>query len=359
LEAASPEQQRALAQTAHYFDYHLDPAIAQKGIRLTEPQVEILEIFKKEEGSMTTHPAITPILTTDPEASSVNGQETGAILHLRPQTLQRFQEVALELGLDSHEHDTLLSVLLNIYTKYRQLSFADHAPLYDEDYLATSPILEESHLVHETTEETMLEEHDPPEAANQKHFTSPASSSPSEEEEINLIWTHFHFSDALKQLITQALYISREQDFRTFLQRALEKEAQSLLAQAGPQQESNFSQYPTSQLAQLEDPLAIQEHIRRAVFTMIQYNMQAHPTDRWCIHERVIRELTGRPSSPIYDYLHTHQREITHHNTTYSLTLANNRKERPIQDIIRLAEAATAYPAQIFLLPYPPTTEEQ
>lgn len=140
-------------------------------------------------------------------------------------------------------------------------------------------------------------------------------------------------------MIKEAMSISGEDSFMTFLAEALTKEAKFRLSLSKRHADKDFTKLTTSELARTKHPEATKERIRRAIVAIVKYNEQAlSQNDRWYINATAVHKLVGGRFPIINEYLAEHQVDIDNENQEYELTPAYNRKAKGIETYITVPE---------------------
>jgi hypothetical protein len=293
LEAKTEQDRRNYASVAHYSDYRILNAEGQidgrQGIRLGMSGVELLEVFKakprKEKKQVT---------TAQEETKETQGGKNRPI-SVDGGTFNR--EMALKAGKGFKTHAETITFLLDFLEA-------------NEGKVSQAQAVEQAHLT--------------PEALVGKRVVK------LDEEEV-----------LLSALIGEAMNVSGEKQFSSFLMDALTKEAKFRLSLSKRHADKDFASMPTSQLAKTKHPGAAQERIRRAVMAIVKYNDHAQSdNDRWYINPTVVQKLAGSRFPAINAYFAEHQAEIDQENEEYSLSPRYNHKPKSIEQVITLPEEA-------------------
>ncbi len=149
-----------------------------------------------------------------------------------------------------------------------------------------------------------------------------------------------------KQLLREGMSVSGVQEVVTFLVNAGLKEAKQVLGQQKRREQSLYESLPTSDLSRIKLPEATEERLRRAVYTVMQWNETHAELERWYINIATLQNLVGGRKPMIKAHLEAHRAEIEEHHQQFDppITPAYNRKPIPIERMITLAEEATAFP---------------
>jgi Telomere resolvase ResT/TelK catalytic domain len=150
-------------------------------------------------------------------------------------------------------------------------------------------------------------------------------------------------SEKTRLLFRQVMALSGSTDVLSFLVALAEPEAQRVLESLPSTQP-----YETMQTDALDtrDPVARQELYRRAVYTLMKYNQEHLPQDRWYLSDRAIQSVAGGRKEFIKLYKEAHAEEIEAHHRELSLHESFNRKpgHPPIQEVVIIPQEASAFP---------------
>jgi uncharacterized protein (DUF1778 family) len=149
-----------------------------------------------------------------------------------------------------------------------------------------------------------------------------------------------------KKLLQEGMSVSGVQEVVTFLVNAGLKEAKQVLGQQKRREQSLYESLPTSDLSRIKLPEATEERLRRAVYTVMQWNETHGELERWYLNIATLQNLVGGRKPMIKAHLEAHRAEIEEHHQQFDppITPAYNRKPIPIEKMITLPEQATAYP---------------
>jgi hypothetical protein len=149
-----------------------------------------------------------------------------------------------------------------------------------------------------------------------------------------------------KQLLREGMSVSGVQEVVTFLVNAGLKEAKQVLGQQKRREQSLYESLPTSDLSRIKLPEATEERLRRAVYTVMQWNGTHAELERWYLNIATLQNLVGGRKPMIKAHLEAHRAEIEEHHQQFDppITPTYNRKPIPIEKMITLPEQATAYP---------------
>ena len=138
--------------------------------------------------------------------------------------------------------------------------------------------------------------------------------------------------------IHDAMQISKEENFRAFLNDALTKEARFRLSLSKRHADKDFSKLSNSELTNTKHPDATKERIRRAIAAIAKYNDEAQSAnDRWYINPTIIHKLVGGRFPIINEYFEEHKSEIDAENAEHELTPAYNRKPTEIKNVVTVS----------------------
>jgi hypothetical protein len=149
-----------------------------------------------------------------------------------------------------------------------------------------------------------------------------------------------------RELLRQGMQYAQVEDVVTFLVAAARKEANLVLGQQKRREQSLYESLPTSDLSRIKLPEATEERLRRAVYTVMQWNEMHGELERWYLNIATLQNLVGGRKPMIKAHLEAHRAEIEEHHQQFDppITPAYNRKPIPIEKMITLAEEATAFP---------------
>ncbi|GCE50909.1 telomere resolvase [Thermosporothrix hazakensis] len=147
-----------------------------------------------------------------------------------------------------------------------------------------------------------------------------------------------------RELLREGIALSGAADVLSFLVAAGEREARQLKGQARRHDQERYAAMPTSQLIGMKVVEAANERFRRAVWTLMRWNEQHRPLERWYITTLSIQKLVGGRKDAIKTYLDAHREEIEAHHRELDIRPSYNRKPEAIQDMIQVPEEAEAFP---------------
>jgi hypothetical protein len=149
-----------------------------------------------------------------------------------------------------------------------------------------------------------------------------------------------------RELLREGMQCAQVEDVVTFLVAAARKEANLVLGQQKRREQSLYESLPTSDLSRIKLPEATEERLRRAVYTVMQWNETHAELERWYLNIATLQNLVGGRKPMIKAHLEAHRAEIEEHHQQFDppITPAYNRKPIPIEKMIVIAEEATAFP---------------
>ncbi|WP_172632428.1 protelomerase family protein [Dictyobacter arantiisoli] len=312
--------QRNYQSTLHYYDYVIGDGHGQvdrrQGIRLGEPGVEILEIFRPKEPRKEK-----PMAKKRADDQPTMPTKGHSIVRCTPQTRARFVQEERERGFFKDQNG-LLSQLLDESILYRQgvqLLQPATEQLGAESFLQTLQA-----LLEPQREQGRLD----------AQFKERWGISLAE-------------VDALFQMIHDA---GHDNPLK-YVQEGVSKQ-DNLKAGAQKRQDhfrkKDFSQMPYSQLKDVRASAAADERIRRAILAIQKHNHRAQPVDRWYINAAVINGLIKTRFPIINAYLQEHQQDIdTHHQHLGIEPRYNRSKLVPVGDMIQIPDLPDQEPSSL------------
>jgi hypothetical protein len=145
-------------------------------------------------------------------------------------------------------------------------------------------------------------------------------------------------------LLREGMAHTGASDLLSYVLAAGVREAKNLRNQARRHDSERYAAMPTSKLGGVKVPEAGNERYRRAVWTLMQWNEAHRPLERWYITTLSIQKLVGGRKDAINAYVDAHQDEIREHHTRLEIKPSYNRKPEPITEMITIAEEPTAFP---------------
>ncbi|BCL77536.1 hypothetical protein ccbrp13_00020 [Ktedonobacteria bacterium brp13] len=303
--------QRNYQSTLHYYDYMIGDGHGQvdrrQGLRLGEPGVEILEIFRPKE----------PVKEKSMPKKRVDDQPTmptkgHSIVRCTPQTRARFVQEERDRGFFKDQNG-LLSQLLDesiLYRQGMQLLQPATVQLGTESFLQTLQA-----LLEPQREQGMLDQQ-----FKERWGISLA--------EVDALFQMIHDSGHDNPLAYVQEGVSKQQNLKAGAQKRQDHFRQK-----------DFSQMPYSQLKDVRASAAADERIRRAILAIQKHNHRAQPVDRWYINAAVINGLINTRFPIINAYLQEHQQDIdTHHQLLGIEPRYNRSKLVPVGDMIQIPD---------------------
>jgi Telomere resolvase len=303
--------QRNYQSTLHYYDYVIGDGHGQvdrrQGIRLGEPGVEILEIFRPKE----------PIKEKVMAKKQVDTHPTmpakgHSIVRCTPQTRERFVQEERSRGFFKDQNG-LLSQLLDESILYRQ-GVQLLQPVTEQ--LGTESFLQTLEAVFEPQREqgrldTQFQE---------RWGVSLA--------EVDALFQVIHDAGNDNPLKYVREGISMQENLKAGAQKRQDQF-----------QKKDFSQMPYSQLKDVRASAAADERIRRAILAIQKHNTHAQPVDRWYINAAVINGLIKTRFPIINTYLQEHQQELDAHHQQLGIEPRYNRSKLvPVAEMIQIPE---------------------
>ncbi|HZR40546.1 MAG TPA: hypothetical protein VFB12_10545 [Ktedonobacteraceae bacterium] len=151
--------------------------------------------------------------------------------------------------------------------------------------------------------------------------------------------------EEIRELLRQGMQCAQVEEV-TFLLAAGLFEENLVLGQQKRRKQSFYENLPTSDLSRIKLPEATEECLRRAVYTVMQWNETHGELERWYFNIATLQDLVGGRKPMIKAHLEASRAEIEEHHQQFDppITPAYNRKPIPIEKRITLAEEATAFP---------------
>lgn len=305
---AADDVQRNYQSTLHYYDYVIGDGHGQvdrrQGIRLGEPGVEILEIFRPKKEKVMAKKRVDTQPTMPAKGHS--------IVRCTPQTRERFVQEERSRGFFKDQNG-LLTQLLDESIFYRQ-GVQLLRPVTEQ--LGTESFLQTLEAVLEPQRE---------QGRLDTQFQERWGVSLAE-------------VDALFQMIHDAGHDNPLKYVREgiSMQENLKAGAQKRQDQF---QKKDFSHMPYAQLKDVRASAAADERIRRAILAIQKHNAHAQPVDRWYINAAVINGLIKTRFPIINAYLQEHQQDIEIHHQQLGIEPRYNRSKLvPVGDMIQIPE---------------------
>jgi telomere resolvase len=306
------------AATEHYFDYILGDGQGQvdgrRGIRLGEPGVQVLQVFKKEQSMIEEKTEGTTEETErqEPEVSSESRLETkpkksrGA-LTTRPGT---FDIVVGDMHARGfHKHDEII------------VDYIGHDRTAHQMYEILSPMGQE--LGAETPVAILKALVDAYRAGG---------SSP-DNQAIGALLSDITDED-LKGKETRVEYLKRLIAHDRKFKQAIENRHAGV----------DYVNLPFSQLEGIKTEKAALERFRRAVDAIIAHNeKQTDALHCWFVDAASVRKLVGGRNDMVQDYLRERGEELAAHHAKFKLDQKQNRKNVDIKEDVTIPVGDPAY----------------
>jgi hypothetical protein len=317
------EEKRAnLDSTLHYMDYVIGDGNGnldgRRGIWLgTKPGVEVIDEFRKEWEDMTQKPALPPGRSRRKKMPSGEQHPVAvkkrSILNCTPEQKTRFDDEMDRRSL-AHQHE-LIGPLLDEAAWYRQMMQL-LTPL--SDGLQASTPLETLRML------IAVYQGEKQDVAVSTHLQQRWG--------VSLDQVDALFEKAREEGYELPLdYFEGTLGKRESYKAGAQKRAQKY-------QQTDFTRLPYSQLEHVRMPEAAQERVRRIVLTIMLYNQQAQPRDRWYINAGLIYQLKTIRHEVINAYLKEHEEDIVHHHSQLGIEPRYNRKMESIKEMITIPE---------------------
>ncbi len=297
-QAQNETQQRDFATTAHYFDYRIGDGAGQidgrQGIRLSEPHIDVLEVFSKVKGE----PAmkVTEIEKEGQEQESTletKAKKTRGTLTTKPGTFD--EAIRLMEQRNMRRHDEIVVDLMNNDAIAHQM------------YALLQPLAEELHT-------------DGPVATLQALINAYHSGG------------NTQVSAGLSELLQD---VANEKDPAAYLKMLVKRDRDFKTAIANRHAGTDYAALPMAELERIKTTEAATERFRRAVDAIIAHNLaQTDPLHLWYINAAIVRDLIGGRNDAVQAYLETRKQEIDAHHERFKLTPKQNRKNMGIADEI-------------------------
>ena len=308
---AADDVQRNYQSTLHYYDYVIGDGHGQvdrrQGIRVGEPGVEILEIFRPKE------PIKEKVMAKKHGDTHPTMPAKGhSIVRCTPQTRERFVQEERSRGFFKDQNG-LLSQLLDESILYRQ-GVQLLQPVTEQ--LGTESFLQTLEAVLEPQrEQGQLD------AQFQERWGVSLA-------EVDALFQVIHDAGHDNPLKYVREGISTQENLKAGAQKRQDQF-----------QKKDFSGMPYSQLKDVRASAAADERIRRAILAIQKHNDRAQPVDRWYINAAVINGLIKTRFPLINAYLQEHQQDIEHHHQQLGIEPRYNRSKLvPVGEMIQIPE---------------------
>jgi hypothetical protein len=327
-QAKNDEMKRQFAATEHYFDYALvlDGQIdGRRGIRLQEPGVQPLEVFKEKEVAMTTTDEVTEQEEGTQEQARTKAAKKRGTLTTTAGTFDLVIKRMHERGFQKHE-EIVVDLLSHDNVAHQLYPLLE--PL-QEGLGTNGPIATLQALVvaYETLKLTQ-------------------GQAPTGMGEL----LHQLASEDLEAKVSEDKKVKSKDDPIGYLQALVDHNRRFKLAlrQRDDETAVDYSKYTWSELNDKKvstRPGAATERYRRAVNAIIANNLAtSDPFHWWFINSAIVRDLVGGRNEKVREYLLTRAAEIERHHNSFSpaLSAKTNNKNIPIgqdKDLVARLEA--------------------
>jgi hypothetical protein len=301
-QAETEGQRLNFAATMHYIDYTIDGV---KGVKLEEPGVQVLEMFKPKGDRSMTKLHLVGAEETDITQEETQEQQpvletkrykSRGALTIKGGTMTECERLIEERGFEgTGAHDRLVVDLMNHDAVAHQM-YALLAPLADElEQAGDSPLATLQALIN-------------------AYRASGSAATPGMGELLGEI------EDEEKPIEYLRGLVERDRKFQTAIANRHSK-----------------VDYSTASMVDLrtkyKTPEAATERFRRAVDAIIAHNNAAtDPLHLWYINAAMVRKLVGGKNDLVQAYLKTRETEIAEHHKQYSLTPKQN--DKGMMDIV-------------------------
>jgi Telomere resolvase len=302
---AEGERQQNYASTLHYMDYVIGDGAGnidgRQGIKLSEPSVQVLEVFKPKPVTQKKEKKEVSVLPTlDKKEHSL----------LRPdqQLRSRIDTVHAELG--TRTINETLSIVIDEHHILGQMA-ALLEPMYEQ--LGAASSLEAL------------------QALLSQGFKVSVDQRLQENWQTSLDGVEDLLQDAQADDAQPVVYLKKLlSDKRTFKQSYEKRHAGK-----------DYSKMSLTDLRKTKTTEAAQERFRRAVLAIMAYNdAAAEPEMRWYISPAVVVDLVGGRPSDVKEYLLSRKDELDGHHNKFEqkITPGYNRRPMPITQRIHMEE---------------------
>ncbi len=297
-QAQNETQQRDFATTAHYFDYRIGDGQGnidgRQGIRLSEPHIDVLEVFcKKTKGDRAVSATETQEDTQEQPTLSTERRKSRGLLTVKQATGDLVMNLMEQRNM--RRHDEIVSDLIandaiahQMYDLLQPLA----AELHTDGPIATLQAL-----------------------VNAYHNGGSAPVAP-----------------GLAALLQD---VSEEKEPVEYLKGLVERDRNFKAAIANRHAGTDYGSLPMAELERIKTTEATTERFRRAVDAIMAHNFaQTDPLHLWYINAAAVRDLVGGRNDAVQAYLVVREKEIAEHHERFKLTPRQNRKNMSIADEI-------------------------
>jgi hypothetical protein len=308
--------------TLHYSDYRIGDGHGnidgRQGIRLGEPDVEILDTFK-------------PITLQEKRMSKKNEKKTEpvkghSLMRCKQQTSARGKQIMHERGLPTQ--DALLNTVFDESALYQQMGqllapLASSLGMQDHDPIATLRA-----LITANAQPQMQQQ------AVSTHLQQRWGVSL---EELDEVFEQVREAGHKEPLSYVRESLGKRQNFKEGAQKRAEHF-----------QQLDYARMPFSALERIKTPEATTERIHRAVLAIMAHNQSCQPLEYWYINAAAVQGLVGGRYPAINAYLEAHQQEIKAHHDALKIDSRSNRKIVPIKEMVTIPPEA---PEEVLVQP--------
>ncbi len=297
-QAQNETQQRDFATTAHYFDYRIGDGQGnidgRQGIRLSEPHIDVLEVFgKKMKGDRAVSATETQEDTQEQPTLTTERRKSRGLLTVKQATGDMVMD--LMEARNMRRHDEIVVDLMNNDAIAHQM-YALLQSLSDELH-TDGPIATLQALVN----------------AYRNGGSAPAA-------------------PGLAELLQD---VADEKEPVEYLKGLVERDRNFKAAIANRHAGTDYGSLPMAELERIKTTEATTERFRRAVDAIIAHNLaQTDPLHLWYINAAAVRDLVGGRNDAVQAYLVVREKEIAEHHERFKLTPRQNRKNMNIADEI-------------------------
>jgi len=296
-QAQNETQQRDFATTAHYFDYRIGDGQGnidgRQGIRLSEPHIDVLEVFNKMKGDRAVSATETQEDTQEQPILSTERRKSRGLLTVKQATGDLVMDLMEQRNM--RRHDEIVSDLLaNDATAHQMYALLQP---FSEELHTDGPIATLQALVN----------------AYRNGGSAPAA-------------------PGLTELLQD---VAGEKEPVEYLKGLVERDRNFKAAIANRHAGTDYGALAMAELERIKTTEATTERFRRAVDAIIAHNLaQTDPLHQWYINAAAVRDLVGGRNDAVQAYLVVREKEIAEHHERFKLTPRQNRKNMNIADEI-------------------------
>ena len=298
-QAQNETQQRDFATTAHYFDYRIGDGQGnidgRQGIRLSEPHIDVLDVFCKTKGDRAVSATETQENTQEQPTLTTERRKSRGLLTVKQATGDMVMDLMEQRNM--RRHDEIVSDLLANDATAHQM-YALLQPLADELH-TDGPIAILQALVN----------------AYRNGGSAPVA-------------------PGMAELLQD---VAGEKEPVEYLKGLVERDRNFKAAIANRHAGTDYGSLPMAELERIKTTEATTERFRRAVDAIIAHNnAQTDPLHLWYINAAAVRDLVGGRNDAVQAYLEARKSEIAEHHERFKLTPRQNRKNMKIEDEIKV-----------------------